>query len=68
MTRGTEYFISVIQVATTPAPMLAATLRESGALAATGAHHYSQNTQSDLVASSTGTANSTLGGVYAEVS
>jgi len=68
MTRGTEYFISVIQVATTPAAMIAATLRETGSLAATGAQLYTQNTQADLVASSTGTASATVGGVYAEVS
>ena len=69
MTRGTEYFISVIQVATTPATMLAATARESSAAnAATGGQHYTQNSQTDLVASSTGTLSATIGGTYAEVS
>jgi hypothetical protein len=69
MIAGTEYFISVIQVATGQATLLAATARESTAAnAATGGQHYTQNSQADLPASSTGTLSATIGGTYAEVS
>ena len=69
MTAGTEYWISVIQVATTGALLLAATSRlTSAANAATGIQYYSQSAQSDLVASSTGSLSATIGGNYAELS
>jgi len=69
MTAGTEYFISSIQISTTVAPFLSATARNSSAgNAATGVQQYSQTGQSDLVTSSTGSAQLTAGGNYAEVS
>ena len=69
LTSGTEYFISVIQVATTPAALLLGTARQSGAAnAATGAQYYTDAGETDLVTPSTGTVSTTLGGLYAEVS
>jgi len=69
LTAGTEYWISFIVVATTVANILGATLRTSTAAnAATGGQHYSQASQSDLVASSTAGIAGTGGGYYAEVS
>jgi hypothetical protein len=69
MTAGAEYWISVIQVATTAATILAALARTaSGANAATGGQFYTQSTQSDLVASSTGSLSTSSSGNYAEVS
>jgi hypothetical protein len=69
MTAGTEYFISCIQVSSTVAPFLSATARNSSAAnAATGVQQYSQTGQGDLIASSTGSAQLTAGGYYAEVS
>jgi hypothetical protein len=69
LTAGTEYFLSVIQVATTPATILLGTARQaSAANAATGAQYYTDASETDLVASSTGTVSTTLGGLFAEVS
>jgi len=69
MTRGTEYFISVIQVASTAADLLRATARQATAAnTATGILFYTQSSQTDLVTSSTGTVSTTIGGNYAEVS
>ena len=69
MIAGTEYFISVIQVASTAADLLRATARQATAAnAATGVQFYSQNSQADLVTPSTGSVNTTVGGNYAEVS
>jgi hypothetical protein len=67
MTAGAEYWVSVIQVASTPAVILAATTRDAGAVAATGAQLYTDSGESDLSTPSTSVANTTLG-VYAEVS
>jgi len=69
MTAGTEYWVSLIQVATTAATLLLATSRTANAAnAATGPQFYQQNTAADLVTPSTGVVNTTIGGVYAEVS
>jgi hypothetical protein len=70
MTAGTEYFISVIQVAsTTVAAILSTTDRQATAAnTATGGMFYTQSTQSDLVASSTGSLQTTVSVMYAEVS
>ena len=69
MVAGTEYFLSVIQIATTPATILLGTARQSGAAnAATGVQYYTDAGESDLVASSTGSVSATFGGLYAEVS
>ena len=69
MIAGTEYFLSVIQVATTAATLLLATTRAvSAANAATGAQYYTDAGETDLVTSSTGSVSTTLGGLYAEVS
>jgi hypothetical protein len=69
MTAGTEYFISVIFVGTPTPSLLQATARlATAANAATGVQYYSQTSQSDLVTSSTGTASTTISGIYAEVS
>jgi hypothetical protein len=69
MTAGTEYWISFIQLASTAATVLNVPARTTTAAnAATGVQLYSQTGQTDLVASSTGTANTSSGGFYAEVS
>ena len=69
MTAGNEYFISQIQVATTRADIVTGTARVStGANLATGGMQYSQTSQTDLPASSTGVLAATSGGYYAEVS
>jgi hypothetical protein len=69
MTAGTEYYISLIQVATTPSNLIFATARIStGANAATGVQLYTDSGETDLVSSSTGSASATGGGLYAEVS
>jgi hypothetical protein len=69
MTAGSEYWVSVIQVAATMAGILQATGRTStGPNVATGGMYYSQSSQSDLVTSSTGTLSAVAGPVYAEVS
>jgi hypothetical protein len=68
MIAGNEYFISVIQVATTPALILAATTRDAGAVAATGAQLYTDTSEADLSTPSSSVANTSLGGVYAELS
>jgi len=69
MTAGTEYWISVIQVASTAATLLLATSRTASvANAATGAAVYNDQSKADLVASSTGVVSTTFGGLYAEVS
>ena len=66
---GTEYFLSVIQVATTVASLLLATSRQaSAANAATGVQNYTDTSEADLVTPSTGSAGATFGGLYAEVS
>ncbi|MEI6540419.1 MAG: hypothetical protein WCO86_12995, partial [Planctomycetota bacterium] len=69
MTAGSEYWVSVIQVAGTPTSILCAADRQtSAANSATGAHLYLQGSQSDLVVTSSGTVNSISNGIYAEVS
>ena len=68
MIAGTEYFLSVIQVASTAANTLASSARTTSANTATGAHLYQQSSQTDLVTPSTGTVSTTGGGFYAEVS
>ena len=70
MTAGAEYWVSVIQVVSgLSASLLVALARQATvANAATGAQYYSQSSQADLVASSTGTVSTTIGGVYAELS
>jgi hypothetical protein len=70
MTAGAEYFISVIQVATTTAQLAASTLRTGGNTAnnATGVAYYSDAGEADLVSSSTGSASVNIGGAWAEVS
>jgi hypothetical protein len=69
MTRGNEYFISVIVLASSaPSLLMNNTRAATVANAATGVMVYQQTSQSDLVASSTGTASTTLGGLFAEVS
>ena len=69
MVAGTEYFLSVIQVATTPATLLLGTARQSGAAnAATGAQYYTDAGETDLVTPSTGSVSASFGGLYAEVS
>jgi hypothetical protein len=69
LTAGTEYFLSVIQVATTPATLLLGTARQSGAAnAATGAQYYTDAGEADLSTPSTGSVSASFGGLYAEVS
>jgi hypothetical protein len=69
MIAGTEYFLSVIQVASTPATLLLATARAvSAANAATGAQYYTDAGEVDLATPSTGSVSTTFGGLYAEVS
>jgi hypothetical protein len=69
MIAGTEYFLSVIQVASTPANLLTATARQaSAANAATGVAYYTDTSEADLVTPSTGSINTTVGGFFAEVS
>jgi hypothetical protein len=69
MIAGTEYFLSVIQVATTPATILLATARSTAsANAATGAQYYTDAGEVDLATPSTGSVSTTFGGLYAEVS
>jgi len=69
LTAGTEYWISVIVVATTVSNIVGATLRlNTSANAATGGQNYAQAAQSDLVASSSAGIAGTGGGFYAEVS
>lgn len=69
MTAGTEYWVSLIQVGTTPATLLIGLARQSTAAnTATGAQVYTQTSQSDLATSSTGVVSATAGGFYAELS
>jgi len=69
LTAGVEYFVSLIQVATTGASIVAPTGRTgTAANTATGPQFYTQSTQSDLVTSSTGTLATAQFGNYAEVS
>ena len=69
LTAGTEYWVSVIQVGTTMGNFITPSLRLSAsANNATGGQQYIQNSQADLVASSTGTLQGQDSGVYAEVS
>lgn len=69
MTAGTEYWVSVIQVGGTIAGRLGTSLRLSTAANnATGVQMYFQNSQSDLVASSTGTLFADTSAFYVEVS
>jgi hypothetical protein len=69
MIAGSEYFVSVIQLATTTATLLSATARQTTAAnAATGVQFYTDAGETDLSTPSTGTANASVGGVYAEVS
>ena len=67
MTAGSTYWISLITVGTTP-PQIIASLARAAASQVLGAAQYSQSSQTDLVASSTGTINTTVGGMYVEVS
>jgi hypothetical protein len=66
MNAGSEYWISVIQVATTPATLAAAVAAAAQGTTAAGQQQYRQTSQSDLVASSTGSTVTTR--TYAEVS
>jgi hypothetical protein len=68
LTAGTEYWISFIIVAGTPAVVVCATARVSASTVATGQQYYLQSGQTDLVTSSTGSTSTTFGGYYAEVS
>ena len=69
LTAGAEYWISVIQVASTAAAILSATARQSTAAnSATGAQLYSSASKTDLSSSISGIASANLGGFYAEVS
>jgi hypothetical protein len=69
MTAGTEYWLSVIQVGGTIAGRVGTALRLSTAANnATGIQMYFQNSQSDLVASSTGTLFADTSAFYVEVS
>jgi hypothetical protein len=68
LTAGTEYWISFIIVAGTPAVVLSSSNRASGSQVATGNQYYQQTGQTDLVATSTGSISVTNGGFYAEVS
>jgi hypothetical protein len=69
MIAGTEYFLSVIQVASTAATLLMATSRTTSvANAATGGALYNHASQTDLVTPSTGAVSTTFGGLFAEVS
>jgi hypothetical protein len=67
LTAGTEYWVSNIQVATTAATVLNATVQTtSAANSATGGQLYQQSGQTDLPTSSTGTLQTGGGGLYAE--
>jgi hypothetical protein len=69
MIAGTEYFLSVIQVASSTATLLLATGRQATAAnAATGVALYNDSGEADLVTPSTGSVSGALGGVFAEVS
>ena len=69
LTAGSEYYVSVIIVGSTAGSFLAGAGRSStNANTATGPMHYSQSSQTDLVASSTGTISNNLGGLYVEAS
>ena len=69
MTAGTEYWVSVIQVGTTAGNFLMPQLRVgTAANNATGVQSYIQSSQTDLVASSTGTLQIQENGFYCEVS
>jgi len=69
MTAGAEYWVSVLQVATTTAIILQANTRiATAANTATGGQTYYQSNQNDLPSSSTGTLFTAVGGDYAELS
>jgi len=69
MIAGTEYFLSVIQVASTAAQLLTASARvATAANAATGVAYYTDASEADLVTPSTGSASGSIGGLFAEVS
>jgi len=69
LTAGAEYWVSNIQVASASASLLSGLVRQSTAAnAATGFQFYSQTSQADLAASSTGSGNINFAGFYAEVS
>lgn len=67
MNAGTTYWVSVIVVAS-GAPTVLAGVGRNPASQVCGAAAYSQSSQSDLVASSTGTILTSSGGMYVEVS
>jgi hypothetical protein len=67
MTAGTTYWVSLIVVAS-GAPTILASVGRNPASQVTGASAYSQSSQSDLVATSTGSILTSSGGMYAEVS
>ena len=69
LTAGQEYFISFIVVGNSAGNALVGVARQSlAANAATGVQLYLDTGEVDLPASSTGAANATGGGVYAELS
>lgn len=67
MTAGTEYWVSVIQVGTTVTSFLYSNQNSAAHNAAFGGRQYTQSSQADLPASSTGTI-STNAFVFSEVS
>jgi hypothetical protein len=67
MNAGTTYWVSVIVVASA-SPTVLAGVGRNPASQVCGAAAYSQSSQSDLVASSTGTILTSSGGMYVEVS
>ena len=69
MIAGTEYFISVLQLATTLANLLSSTSRQSNAAnAATGVQQYTDISEPDLPATSTGSARTSDSPLFAELS
>jgi hypothetical protein len=69
MTAGQEYWISVITVGNSSGSILGGLARTATAANnSTGVQVYTDAGEADLPASSTGAANTTFGGIYAEVS
>jgi hypothetical protein len=69
LTAGSEYYVSLLQIGTTPGRQLAATGRlATAANTATGVMMYTQTGRTTFHDTSTGTIDTTSGGFYAELS